>query len=389
MTTRRRKTESIENLKRVVSVEDDNVEIVGGMDPVMADAYAESVKNDEHVEEVTAELEKEAEGITPEDPDTGKEIENEFTAKLVLDEDISDFGGVDSAAEKNKPTKVYDDDAFDTYWEMDMFDFIYELVSISDARRKPLDPLGRKHRRFSVMSRDRYVGLTKQQIEDEKKWEQEVIARGGDLSRISQSQIASSGNYIEVYARNPYMFDDIIEICKLYKFATVGPQETYKRKRSEWMPRKDEWITYDYSFRIYVPCDTNGYPMMIDEYFLTLGLTLEDVMNPEFCRQYRKIENKIEAEAKKIADKKDAAAKKKANDEEVAKLVEDAIEGMFNQVFDENSPYYDLPIAGKGKTKEAREFIKLTKDNLIQVLTDKGLEFKRSAIDAAFRAELD
>ena len=159
MTTRRIKSESIENLKRVVEVKDDNVEIVGDMGVVMADAYAESVKNEEHIEEVKDDLEKKADYIKTENPDTGKEVKNEFTAKLVLDEAMEDY----VAPQPSKPTKVYDDDQFDTYWDMDMFDFIYELVSISDPRRKPIDPLGRPHARFSVTGRDKYAGLTDEQ----------------------------------------------------------------------------------------------------------------------------------------------------------------------------------------------------------------------------------
>lgn len=381
MTTRRIKSESIENLKRVVEVKDDNVEVVGDMGVVMADAYAESIKNDEHVGEVKDELEKKADDIKTENPGVGKEVKNEFTAKLVLDEAMEDF----AASETEKKTRVYDDDEFDTYWDMDMFDFIYELVSISDPRRKPLDPLGRQHARFSVTGRDKYAGLTDAQKEIEKKREKEFIANGGDINQVGASQVASAGDYIEVYAHDLFRFDDIQEICNKFKFETKGPEETYKMKRNRFMmAAKDEWITYPYVFRIYVPCDDSGYPMLMEDYFATLDLTLEDVMNPEFCQHYRKIEAKIQAEAEKLKAK-DA---KKANDAEVDKMIEAAIADMFDQVFNEESPYYDLQIVGRGKSKEAREFIQACKEKLKKDLTEAGLEFKESRINAAFAAEL-
>lgn len=330
MNARRIKSESLENLKRVVDVKDDNVEVVGDMGVVMADAYAESVKNEEHVEEVKDELDKKADAVKTENPDTGKEVENEFTAKLVLDEDLDDF----SVAEKNVRTKVYEDDRFDIYWDMDMFDFIYELVSISDQRRKPIDPLGRPHARFSVTGRDKYAGLTDEQKRIEQKREREFIKAGGDVGQIGASQVASAGNYIEVYAHDLFRFNDIQEICKLYKFETKGPEETFKMKRNRFMmSAKDEWLTYPYVFRIYVPCDSNGYPMMIDDYFETIGLKLEDVMNPHFCEQYRKLEAKIKKEAEemiakrekelaKSAEKEAAFAKKEENDKKVVEMIE-------------------------------------------------------------------
>lgn len=381
MTTRRIKSESIENLKRVVEVKDDNVEVVGDMGVVMADAYAESIKNDEHVEEVKDELEKKADDIKTENPDTGKEVKNEFTAKLVLDEAMEDY----VAPQPSKPTKVYDDDQFDTYWDMDMFDFIYELVSISDARRKPIDPLGRPHARFSVTGRDKYAGLTDAQKKIEKDREKQMLADGVDINQVGASQVASAGDYIEVYAHDLFRFNDIQEICKIYKFETRGPEETYKLKRNRFMmAAKDEWITYPYVFRIYVPCEENGYPMMMEDYFETLGLKLENVMNASFCEHYRKIEARIQAEADKLREK-DA---KKNNDARVAEIIEEVIEEMFNMIYDEDSTYYDLRIVGPRKDKAAKEFIEARKAECKKRIETEGLAYKESTINRAFAEEL-
>lgn len=406
MTTRRIKSESIENLKRVVEVKDDNVEVVGDMGVVMADAYAESIKNDEHVEEVKDELEKKADDIKTENPDTGKEVKNEFTAKLVLDEAMDDY----VAPQPSKPTKVYDDDQFDTYWDMDMFDFIYELVSISDARRKPIDPLGRPHARFSVTGRDKYAGLTDEQKKIEKDREKKMIADGMDVNQVGASQVASAGDYIEVYAHDLFRFNDIQEICKIYKFETKGPEETYKLKRNRFMmAAKDEWITYPYVFRIYVPCEDNGYPMMMDDYFETLGLKLEDVMNAGFCEHYRKIEARIQAEADKLREKEEkerTKAYKSANTAAKVAIrsginqlfmdlrtnpdaeVSDYIEGAIDEMFINCPPDLEIISPTDEELPWAQDLIEFTKSLLLTKFEKSKFHVTIEEINAAFEAEL-
>ena len=406
MTTRRIKSESIENLKRVVEVKDDNVEIVGDMGVVMADAYAESVKNEEHIEEVKDDLEKKADYIKTENPDTGKEVKNEFTAKLVLDEAMEDY----VAPQPSKPTKVYDDDQFDTYWDMDMFDFIYELVSISDPRRKPIDPLGRPHARFSVTGRDKYAGLTDEQKRIEKDREKKMIADGVDVNQVGASQVASSGNYIEVYAYDLFRFDDIREICKIYKFKTKGPEETYKLKRNRFMmAAKDEWITYPYVFRIYVPCDNSGYPMMIEDYFETLGLKLEDVMNAGFCEHYRKIEARIQAEADKLREKEEKdrtrnyklanTAAKAAIKSGINQLfmdlrtnpdakVGDYVEGAIDEMFINCPPNLEIISPTDEELPWAQDLIDFTKSWLLTKFEKSKFHVTAEEINAAFEAEL-
>ena len=406
MNTRRIRSESIENLNRVVKVKDDNVEIVGDIGVVMADAYAESIKNEEHVEEVKDELEKKADSIKTENPDTGKEVKNEFTAKLILDEAIEDYVEPNS----NKPTKVYDDDQFDTYWDMDMFDFIYELVSISDARRKPIDPLGRPHARFSVTGRDKYAGLTDAQKKIEKDREKQMIADGVDINQVGASQVASSGDYIEVYAHDLFRFDDIQKICKIYKFKTKGPEETYKLKRNRFMmDPKDEWITYPYVFRIYVPCEASGYPMMIEDYFETLGLKLEDVMNAGFCDHYRKIEARIQAEADKLREKEEkdrTKAYKSANTVAKAEIrsginklfmdlktnpdagVDDYITGAIDEMFINCPSNLEIISPTAEELPWAQDLIDFTKSFLLTKSEKSKFHVTAEEINNAFEAEL-
>lgn len=285
MSKRRIKSESIENLKRVVD-NDVKVPVTGCMDPVEADAYIQSEKAGEHVAEVQDELNKKAEEVITEAPDTGKEIKNDFTAKLVLDESIGDFSLTEeeAPAKDGRAHKFYDDDDEDDYLDYDMFDFIYGLVT--DCWPKPLNPLGGRLRKFMYIGSDKYM-------------------ENPDRSENSDghSQVASNGDTIEVYANNVKDFNDIKKICDMYKFKYDGPAAK-RSKNSHW----------NFSFNIHVPCEHSGYPMMVEDYFEDLGMTLEDVMPGDFCKQYRKRQAKIDAEVdKRLAER------------EVEKLVNKAI----------------------------------------------------------------
>ena len=286
MSIRRTKNESIENLKRVVDNEE-KIPTTTAVDPVTADAYIQSEKAGEHVEEVKDELEKKAEAVITEAPNTGKEIKNDFTAKLVLDESISDFTLTEEevpAAKDGRAHKFYDEDDEDDYLDYDMFDFIYGLVT--DCWPKPINPLGGRLRKFMYIGSDKYM-------------ENPDRAENSD----GHSQVASTGDTIEVYANETKDFDDIKKICDMYKFKYDGP--TAKRsKNSHW----------NFSFNIHVPCEHSGYPMMVEDYFEDLGMKLEDVMPADFCKQYRKRQAKIDVEVeKRLAER------------EVEKLVNKAI----------------------------------------------------------------
>lgn len=280
MSKRRIKSESIENLRRVV--DSDHIDVEGKMDVVMADAYAESVNNSEHVEEVTNELNNRAEGVagsTPDNSDETTNVDNTFTAKLVLDESIEDFSL--STAADGRSRKVYEEDDEDDYLDYDMFDFIYGLVT--DCWPKPLNPLGKSRiRKFMYVGSDDYL-------------------KTNDPN--NRSQVATTGNSIEVYANNVEDFDDIKAICDIYGFDYEGP----KTKRSG----VSHW---NFSFKINVPLSADGYPEMVIDYFEDRGKALEDVMPADFCKQYRKRQARIEQEANKLL-----------NDREVAKIVDNAI----------------------------------------------------------------
>ena len=270
--------EAIDNVAKVIK-DKDGIEIEGVVNLATAEAYAQSEKVDKHLQEIKNELDKKATAVITPNPSTGHEVKNVYTAKLTLDESLSDFSIKEAVTPKKPDGRAHRMTAFDEndgnrYLDYDMFDFIYGLVT--DCWPKPLNPLGGRLRKFMYIGSDKYM-------------ENPDRAENSD----GHSQVASSGDTIEVYANETKDFDDIKKICDMYKFKYVGP--TAKRsKNSHW----------NFSFNIKVPCEHSGYPMMVIDYFEDLGMTLEDVMPADFCKQYRKRQAKIDAEVdKRLAER--------------------------------------------------------------------------------------
>lgn len=326
MGKRRTRNEAFDNLHRVV--DSDNPTVVGQMNVVMADAIQDSVRNEEHIEEVNDQMKKSAEVVAPEKPaEAEAPVKNEFTAKLVLDESLVDFTLKEEAPAKDgRARKVYDDDDEDEYLDYDMFDFIYGLVT--DCWPKPLNPLNHRMRKFMYIGSDKYAGDASDDASD------------------GHNQVASWGDTIQVYANTPEDFRDIQEVCELYKFSYDGP--TPKRSKSTY---------WNYSFTINVPCVSSGYPYMVEEYFESIGKTLEDVMPPDFCKQYRKRQARVEAEAKKYI-----------NQAEVDKMIEKAITA-----------------AAQDNTEPLEAHLK----RLYAALDDAGLTYQKSKVKKTFMDAFD
>lgn len=287
MAKRRIKNESFANLQAVVDAKE--LETVGQLDIVMADAVQENMRNENHVQEVEDELKNQAAVVTPETPEEPTtDVKNDFTAKLVLDESLNDFKlSEDAPKSDGRSRKVYDDDEEDEYLDYDMFDFVYGIVT--DCWPKPLDPFGRKkYHKFMYIGSDKYKDSEDSETRD---------------SSDGHQQVASWGDTIECYHNDPTYFDDVAQILDKYKIKYSGPNER-RSKSSYWK----------YSWTIQIPCISSGYPYMVEEYFESIGLTMEDVMPAEFCKQYRKRQAVVEREAKKYI-----------NQVEVDKVIEKAI----------------------------------------------------------------
>ena len=341
MSIRRTKNESIENLKRVVD-NSEKISTTTAIDPVTADAYIQSEEADKHITEVNSELEKKAAEVKTEAPDTGKEIKNDFTAKLVLDESIGDFSLTEdeTAVTDGRSRKVYDEDDEDDYLDYDMFDFIYGLVT--DCWPKPINPLGGRLRKFLYIGSDKYMENP-----------------NSDEKSDTHSQVASNGDTIEVYANDVKDFEGIRQICDLYKFTYSGP--TAKRSKTR------HW---NFSFSIKVPCEMSGYPMMVEDYFEDLGMTMEDVMPADFCKQYRKRQARIAAEAEKLIAKREKEKARQAKDAAAAKTAED-VDALVNKAIMNAARNGDEPI---------EKFLK----ELYSELDANGYKYSKQKIKKAF-----
>lgn len=352
MVTRRRKTptdESFKALERGAKATDPKTH--GQMSAVMANAVVEHNDAEEHVAAVNGELEKAAKSVTPEapkDPDTA--TKNTYTAKLVLDESVQDFRIAEATAVDGRSSKVYEDDEEDEYLDYDMFDFINGLVT--DCWPKPLNPIKDvKQRKFMYMGSDNYNTRPEDPVgSPENKGVVEIPAF--DL----HAQVSSNGDTITVYANDdfdkagnnlgPRAFDWIRKVCELYKFKYSGPN-VRKSSSSHWK----------YSFDIHVPCVGNNYPYMVEDYFETIGLKLEDVMPADFCTQYRKRQQKDQK-----AGEEDLGAA------EVDKMVKNAITA-----------------AAQDGSVPLETFLK----KLFKDLKDAGLKFKRADVKDAFMSAFE
>ncbi len=327
MKARKVTNEEFNNLQRVL--DDEKPEVIANLDIVTANAVKEHNDAEEHIEEVAEELAEAAAAVAVEEPKAPETtVANEFTAKLTLDESLESF----KLQEEEKPAdgrarKVYDDDDEDEYLDFDMFDFIYGLVT--DCWPKPLNPLDHKLRKFMYIGSDTYTSADRMEA--------------GNVSD-GHAQVASTGDTIQVYANKPEEFNDIIEICNLYKFKYTGPAQ-----------RRSKSTYWEYSLDIHVPCVGSGYPYMVEEYFETIDKTMEDVMPADFCKQYRKRQARVEKEAQKFI-----------NDAEVDKLTKQAITA-----------------AAQDNTEPLETHLK----RLYTTLDDAGLTYQKSKVKKTFMDE--
>ena len=259
---------ALENIKDIV--ENDTIETCVHLDPTTAVAYEDSVKAAEHVAEVEDQLKKEAEVIATDAPEESKVKEdNIYTKKITLDESISEFSFSDIDGSK-------DDD--DRYVEFDMFDFIYSLFSSeTDSLIRPLKALSNNKGRGRKKAGDTGSSFMYQGSDD---YIDETGAEG-----IAQISTDSDGNIV-LYQDNISNFDPVIALCDEYGFRYEGPT-----------PKKAPWVRWNFSFKIFVPTYSDGYPMEVEDYFEQRGIAIEDVMPPEFikgrARDYKKLNDEV------------------------------------------------------------------------------------------------
>ena len=274
MIKRRVKNESMDNMNAVMN--NDSTDAVASIPVVMADAYIDNDKSTKHLQGVKKELEDRASDII-EDAENSKK--NDPLNKLVLDESVEEFNiettniipfcnknyDMNEALDGRSDRVIEDGD--DEHLDFDMFDFIMGLVS--DTWPKPKSPLGHPLRKFQTQGQDDYIKTEE---------------------NAGVPQVASDGvDTIIVYANETEAFDDIKEVCRIYKFKCDGPHA----KRSP----ASHW---NFSFNIKVPLTSKSYPQDVEDYFTKIGYTIEDVMPADWAKVYRKKMDRIQKEAQKM-----------------------------------------------------------------------------------------
>ena len=332
MATRRIKNESFENMAKVMP-DTSKLEAHIEIDPITADACIQHDAAVNHLEEVKEELMNKAEGLVPEAEEAKNPVENMYTASLKLDESFSNFvlneeyfdteeyrvtryqddiaecidyiqekleelennyneGKMTAKVYADKLAKIYDilsenslhklwtekleinecndtiteadgrshrvdeEETEDKHLDFDMYDFLMCLVADADDMN-PKNPLNRKFKKFNNT------------IDSDENGFDDVA-----------SQVGCSENEVTVYADNVERFNEIIEICDIYKLAYKGPTAS-KNNQAYWK----------YYLDIVVPTDDSGLPMLVEDYFATVfpeeaDKVMYKVMPDAFARAY-------------------------------------------------------------------------------------------------------
>lgn len=169
------------------------------------------------------------------------------------------------------------DETRDAHLDFDMFDYIYGLVSTVTAWEATLSPLDHPITKFD-----------RPHINKRRKFD----ANGNkikltDVSSIEYPRVISDGNNsIILRSDEKEHFDDMIQICEMYKFEYEGPiQHTL------------ESIYWEWELRIKVPTISPNYPELIEDYFNDLGIPLEKVMHKRWVTMYRSKMKRLQEDA--------------------------------------------------------------------------------------------
>ena len=299
-----------------------DADTVTAMDFCLSAAYQETKNNAQQCEEVFNELDKKAEQVVVDSADTPKyKINNVYTQKLTLDESVEDS----ASFFKN----LSDDSDEDEYLDYDMFDFIYGIVT--DDWPRPKNPLNRRIRKFQHTDSDDYI-------------------KTNDISGVSQVSTDIRGNIV-VFANDPAAFNDVREVCEYYHIKCG--QVTHR------MSRKSHW---KYNMTIFVPMSTEGYPLMVEDFFAKYGLTMKDVIEDH------KVGGKV-SNWGITYDKKVAKDRKEFQDRNTTE-----------EIFDKY-----VKAAGSDGTKPLESFM----DDMFNELTAAGVSFSKTKLKKRFLDEFN
>lgn len=364
--------EAIDNVAKVIE-DKDGIEIEGVVNLATAEAYAQSKKVDKHLQEVKDELDEKAKAVITENPGTGTEIKNVYTAKLTLDESLVDFSVKEAVTPKKSDGRAHRMDAFDEnegnrYLDYDMFTFIHELFAGQHCNTNPapITPMiygpmdsPEEVKRKAKVKKLRVAGKEPKPedlvpfppVWGMRKMRKYLDAAVDDYNdnmdarKARVPQVASDGSStITISARKRLDLHDVVEACRMYHLEC-----------SDIRPYKNAY--WDFFVDITVPELAPGYPMMLDDFLADHDMEMDEIMPEDFCRGYQK-----------------ALSKNNASMDEVANDLK--VKDIFDEVVTLAATDGDTPL-------------KVYKRELINRLKEAGLKFNAKKIRDAFDAEFD
>lgn len=317
---------ALDNLAPVV--ENEAIPANTELDPTMANAVIEDAAATDKVEEVLDELAEKAEAIVLEAPEAPEVTsDNIYTKKYTLDESIEDFQLITESV--NDDEDAGDEDE---YLDYDMYYFIYGIVT--DSWPKPKNPLSHPIRKFRYTGEDDYVNTQENK----------------GLSQVSSDY---DGNIV-VSSNSAEDFDDVRAVC-----------EHYHIKCSDVKPRRSSDSHWAYSMTIEVPVTSEGYPVMVADFFEPYGLTVADVIE----------DHKVGGG--KTSNWGSTYAKKVNKDREEAEAVvnNDAVEDIYTK--------------HRNRAGRSNEPLDSFIQDMFSELKEKNLKYNKSALKKRFLAEFE
>ena len=307
---RKQLNESMPNVARVVS--NDNIEVHSDMNIIMADAYEQSLENIENVSEITLELEERADGITPEDPEAPMEAETDYTKQLKLDESLEDIDLQEAA----KGVAARDDNDSDKYLDYDMFEFVYELLAAGAKGITNLAPKTPIVYRKKVTYRKNKDG---ERVPSKVEWGNFEMKKfspiGSDDASYGDTnegagvpQIAVEDVNVVVYSNDA---DDLKQASDgLAQYGIQTGEIRYKiNDNSHW----------EYSMIAYVPCYSDGDPMLMVDYLEANNLSVNDVFDDKVAKSFNNAFKRADKKASQLDVKIKADKEARIYDEYVKK----------------------------------------------------------------------
>ena len=176
------------------------------------------------------------------------------------------------------------DKSRDHHLDFDMFDYCYALCTKVDSYSAILSPLGHPIK-----------GLSK--MDSPQDWEKFGDGMFTSMQEcedylVTHPKVACDDiGVLKLRSDRKEDFDDIIAVCDLYKIVHTDPVEY-----------SGGYHLFKWSMTITVPSISKGYPMLLEDYFESINVPLEEVMPASWVKSYRNKIDKLNKSAKTAHD---------------------------------------------------------------------------------------